>query len=139
MKKLFLIPFLFLVLISQGTYANSGETLVSDSKNTTQQTPISLAEVFSFFAKLLDPQTPDSYQYISLKYTGIIPDSPLENALQILVYNDKIENAAIKFEPNIPVNKYVFESLSKKILGISVESSLTQEEQKSSLVEMSDL
>lgn len=81
---------------------------------------ITRKEAFIFFAVQHIQEVPESFQYIDLKYTDVEKDSKLEDALQILVYLNLINNTETALSPNKKISLYTFEKLSEKILRISV-------------------
>lgn len=81
---------------------------------------ITRKEAFIFFAVQHIREVPESFQYIDLKYTDVEKDSKLEDALQILVYLNLINNTETALSPNKKISLYTFEKLSEKILKISV-------------------
>jgi C-terminal peptidase prc len=125
--RLFLSIVLFIVLFF-GPKASAEEN----------STPINFAQALIFFSEQIAEDTPESFQYIHLNYTSIIADSPLEDALQILVYHNKIENIWSPIHAEKLINIAQFSQLSDKILGVKV-SDNTPEYQRNQAVTHKDL
>jgi hypothetical protein len=47
--------------------------IISQEQSDEEQTEVSRAEVFSFFAETVSSSIPESYQYIDLNYTDLSP------------------------------------------------------------------
>lgn len=129
MKQLtkFLISLLIFSL-SYWTYANTDENR-----------EITLAETFIFFAKQYRNEVPESFNYIDLKFTGVTKDSQLEDALQILVYKNLIENAPVQIKWNKKMSVYAFEKLAEKIVKISISEDQEGINKKSLIMTETDL
>ena len=127
MKKV--LSFLILLSISFGftpqTFANTNE--------------IKRKDAFIFFANYYAPNVPDSFQYIDLKFTDVAKDSTLEDALQILVYLDLLQNSETKIVPHAKVDIYTFEKLAEKIIDIKVSSQQTELDKRSTYTTYADL
>lgn len=104
-------------LISTWVFANS-ETLTR-------------GEAFIFFASQYANDVPESYQYIDLNYRDVDENSPLWDALQILVYLDKIGNTNASVYPNKIIDSSSLLQLSEK-LSPKIESKPTITIQSSS-------
>jgi len=100
---------------------------------------ISREDAFIFFAVQHIQDVPESYQYIDLKYTDVLKDSKLEDALQILVYLDLIKNTEARIFPRKQVDVYTFEKLAEKIVKISVSQEQWDIDKKSLLITFDDL
>ncbi len=124
MKKILLLITLFFI----GTWVSSA-----------QENPINRADVFQFFARYYQDKTPESFQYIELKYTDIKKDTSLEDALQILMYLDLIQNKESRIFPDKQVDLYTLEKLSEKVLNLQLSSSQTDEEKKHILANTTNL
>lgn len=81
---------------------------------------INISDSFIFFAEQYKAKTPDSFQYIDLKYTGVPQGSKLEDALQILVYQDLIKNTNTRIRGNKKASLAIFEAMSQNILWVKV-------------------
>lgn len=96
-------------------------------------------DAFIFFANEVKSDIPKSYRYIDLEYTGIIPGSDLEDALQALVYVDAINNTALEINGSQNISLEMFEALTKKIFKISAVSNDKTLDKKTTLTTSSDL
>jgi len=83
-------------------------------------THISREEAFIFFAELLWDDIPESYQYIGVQQKNIQNKSALEDALQKLIYLDKIQNNAINIYQEKLISRWEFAALTEAILDIKV-------------------
>lgn len=105
MKKI-ILSFALIFVFTQWVFANGNY--------------ISRSQWFDFLATSIENKIPESYQYISLQYTGITKDSRLEDALQKLVYLDKIKNNRSYFAPNTKLKTWEFKELTKHILDLDI-------------------
>lgn len=80
---------------------------------------ISREQAFLFLGNYL-PEVPESFQYISLKYSGIAKDSAIEDTLQKMVYLDLLPNRAGSLKLENTLSQYEFKLLSSGILDISL-------------------
>lgn len=114
--------------------------ILSLSSNTSfASNKVSLGEAFIFFAESYKDSTPASFNYIKLEYKGIPKNSKLEDALQTLVYHNKIQNVAVSLATEKDITVYNFERLALKIANIKVWGDTSQAEKKQLIVTKSDL
>lgn len=62
---------------------------------------------------------PESFQYINLQYQDIEKDSPLEDALQKLIYLNSIKNSQTQLSPQTQISQYELYTLAQTILKSS--------------------
>lgn len=127
MKKTLLsfISSLLLFSLIWSTYAQSDE--------------IKRRDAFLFFANYYAQDVPDSFQYIDLNFKGVAPNSDLEDALQILVYLDLLNNSETDINAQAKLDIYTFEKLAEKIIQIKISSNHSSEAKKSLYTTYSDL
>lgn len=114
--------------------------ILSLSSNTSfANNKVSLGEAFIFFAESYKDSTPASFNYIKLEYKGIPKNSKLEDALQTLVYHNKIQNVAASLATEKDITVYNFERLALKIANIQVGGSTSEAEKKQLILTSSDL
>lgn len=100
---------------------------------------ISREDAFIFFASQYKSELPDSFQYIDILFKDVVPDSQLEDALQVLVYLDKIKNTPVNLSPKTPMNVHMFESFTKNIMGLNISKDISPSEKRSQLVDKNEL
>ena len=100
---------------------------------------ITRSDAFIFFANQYREKVPESFQYIDLKYQNIAKDSELEDALQILIYLDLIQNSSSDISPRAPISIYSFEKLAEKIIKIVVTKTPEGVDKKTLLTTKEDL
>ncbi len=72
-------------------------------------------DAFIFFASQYRDEVPESFQFIDLNYKDIDEDSAIWDALQILVYLDKIKNSYAPVYPDRVIDSKSLELLSAKL------------------------
>ncbi|MDD3302664.1 MAG: S41 family peptidase [Candidatus Gracilibacteria bacterium] len=72
------------------------------------ETEITRKDFFIFLSNLYKSNTPKTYKYINLEFIDGTTDNELKESLQILIYNDIIENKKIKIYPNKKLNAHTF-------------------------------
>lgn len=77
-------------------------------KNFVNNKEITRKDFFIFLSNNLKDNIPETYKYINLKFIDINWDKDLQNALQVLVYLDVIENKSMKLYYNKPLNASTF-------------------------------
>ncbi len=107
--------------------------------NAAPQDIVNRNDAFIFLANSVDTTIPESFQYINLKYTDVIKDSLLEDALQKLVYLNLIKNVSTQIVPNKNVDLYTFEWLVKNILKLKISWNQSLSEKKSNFLREQDL
>ncbi len=123
LKNLFSIIIL-LFLVTNTSFAvkiklnNSSETLTLRNWNIEKN--VKTNDVFKFFSKFFESETPESYKYIKLNFKWVVKNSSLEKSLQILVYNDKIDNLPIYLDWEKTINAYSFYKLANLILETDI-------------------
>jgi carboxyl-terminal processing protease len=78
-------------------------------------------EVFTFFWDSFNGKIPKTYEYIDLKFQWVNKETPLYEALQKLVYLDKIENTNTNIQKNQPLSQYAFYMLAQKIYDLKLD------------------
>ena len=95
---------------------------------------IDRSDAFIFFADHYKKSVPESFQFIDLKYDNISELSELWDALQVLVYLDKIKNVQTDLYPSRKMDVYTFEKLAEKIIGIKISNKISDSEKKSQYI-----
>jgi len=85
-----------------------------------ENTTVSREEAFLFFAELIATNIPESYKYIEIQHKNVEDKSNLEEALQKLIYLDKIENNAINIYQDRIISRGEFAALTNAILELQV-------------------
>jgi len=107
-------------VICFAAYISSSFAVDGNSKAT-------LWDVFIFLANQYISETPESYQYINLEYSGVVKNSHFEDALQILVYHDLIKNLPARMDEKKLMSVGAFDMLSERILQINISDPTPQE------------
>ncbi len=81
---------------------------------------VTRGDAFIFLASQYQETVPESFQYIDLKYKNIDESSQIWDALQMLVYLDRISNSNSSVFPNKPIDLYSLEKLTIKITKKSI-------------------
>lgn len=102
-------------------------------------TNINRGEAFIFFGNHYKNSLPESYQFIDLKYNNVSETSELWDALQILVYLNKIKNVQTDLHQNRSMDVYTFEKLAEKIINIKLSNDFTDAEKKKQFISHEDL
>ena len=79
--------------------------------------PIDREDAFIYLASLYKSEVPESYQYIDLLYKDVQESSILGDALQILVYLDKISNSRSLVYPSKSIDTFSLDKLAEKVTG----------------------
>lgn len=122
-KKIFIISLLLFLLTNTSFAVKINWSNTSDSlflRNGVVEKNIKTSEVFYFFSRFFENKTPDTYKYINLNFKWIKANSNLEKSLQILIYNDKIDNLSLYLDGNKTMNAYSFYKLSNLILETDI-------------------
>ncbi len=104
----FLVLLFWSFLISSSTFAEG--------------TSLTREDTFIFFASE-QTQVPESFQYIQLSYRDIKKASPLEDALQKLVYVNAIKNTPSFIYPTKNISIFELEALATQILKLDFSQS----------------
>lgn len=92
-----------------------------------------LWDSFIFLANTYDKETPESFKYIDIKFSGVNENSELQRALQKLVYHNLIKNIERRISPNSQISVEWFGQLSKKILWADLSINNSEETRKRAL------
>ncbi len=118
MKKLIILLLLLSNWLFLYSWVNAQTIrIVSRDEIAKQNTDLTRADVFNFFAWYFDDKIPESYKYINLNFTGLDKDSKVYSSLQKLVYLNLLENKRWNIEINKYFNKYLFFKYAEKIFS----------------------
>ncbi len=95
-------------------------SLWSISQVFASDTPLTRNELFQYYANIYRADTPQSYLYIDVKYSGLERYPQLERSLQVLIYHDLIKNNPLRFRPEAAVSLSDFVALTEKIVWIEI-------------------
>lgn len=112
------------------------ESIVEETNINNNSPKITRSYTFIFLSELVW-NVPNSYKYIDLKYKDIKEDSALWQALQKLVYLDKIKNTESLVRKNQIIDKYEFYLLSNLVLWLDI--SIDRDLQKDQILTIDDL
>ena len=104
--KFFLSLFLWIV-----SFLSISQSFATGELLTREEALIFLAET--------QKSVPESFQYINLQYQDIEKDSPLEDALQKLIYLNSIKNSQTQLSPQTQISQYELYTLAQTILKSS--------------------
>lgn len=83
-------------------------------------TTLTRDELFQYYANIYRADTPQSYLYIDVKYSGLERYPQLERSLQVLIYHDLIKNNPLAFRPQAPVSLSDFITLTERITWVQI-------------------
>jgi len=120
MKKT--LSYLLLFVLIFPTIGHAASIKISETSinvDIIKNSPISREQAFDFLAGFYRDTIPESYKYIDLNFSDVLPWTELYKDLQTLVYLDLIKNSSASIYPNKKIDIYTFSMLSSKILWIS--------------------
>lgn len=131
MKIKLLLPITLLISFFNFSYANAEITITKEINSGTwieiettseikNEIKVTRSYAFLYFSEFFK-DIPSTYRYIDLKYVDVLEETILWDALQKLVYLDKIKNDKSYIYKNKEISSYEFYLLANKILDLNIE------------------
>jgi len=121
MKKILAqILLVFLLFSNFSLYEANAFSITIKAPTKTEEKPLTLWEMFIYFGNLYNGKIPETYKYIDLKFYWIRNNKALYEALQKLVYVDKIKNAWVYIKASKKISLYNLYSFAEKNYKINL-------------------
>ncbi len=122
MKKKLALLFLVFFVFTNYSFINTANAIriVSKEKYDAFHRDIRLWDMFLFFASYYDNKIPNTYKYIDVKIKWVSKNSIYYDAIQKLIYVNKLENKDVIINPNRKIKAIVLYNFASKISGLNL-------------------